>query len=308
MSATQTFPILLAHGIARFDILRETLIQTIHLDEDKIDDNFQYFRGIRDFLIAHHFHVHHASVGFADSVDKRADKLSQDVDQVLQAEQAAKVHIIAHSMGGLDARHMIIGIDGMAEKVASLTTIGTPHLGTPFANAGLEFGGTLLIKLLSPVLNLDGFKDLTVDACQAFNDQAIDKEAANGVAYQTYAGAEDQDSIFSPLLPSWRIVNRKEGENDGLVSITSQAWVEKLVSKDGKCEKIVEQHRFPVPVDHLNEVGWWDIDELNEIGDLQTLKQRAEEYEAQIKNVNLEIASNLNNLIANNDKTRRCSS
>ena len=42
------------------------------------------------------------------------------------------MHLIAHSMGGLDARHMIVR-EGMAERVASLTTVGTPHNGTPVA-------------------------------------------------------------------------------------------------------------------------------------------------------------------------------
>jgi triacylglycerol esterase/lipase EstA (alpha/beta hydrolase family) len=42
------------------------------------------------------------------------------------------VHIIAHSMGGLDARHLIVDIVTMADKVGTLATIGTPHLGTSF--------------------------------------------------------------------------------------------------------------------------------------------------------------------------------
>jgi len=37
-----------------------------------------------------------------------------------------KVHLFAHSMGGLDARHMITHL-GMANRVRTLTTIGTPH-------------------------------------------------------------------------------------------------------------------------------------------------------------------------------------
>src|ERR1044071_1492445 len=202
MPDNQTLPIVLAHGIARIDVLRETLIRELHLDDEQLDDHLQYFRGIRDFLRSQGFNVHHSSVGFADPVDERAEQLSQEVNRISNQEDAAKVHIIAHSMGGLDARHMIVDIRGMAEKVASLTTIGTPHLGSPFANAGLGFGGEFLIKLLSPVLHLEGFRDLTIEACGAFNDRARDKEATNGVAYQTYAGAEDRDSVFFPLLPS----------------------------------------------------------------------------------------------------------
>ena len=40
-----------------------------------------------------------------------------------------KVNIIAHSLGGLDARQMLTHL-GMGSRVASLTTVGTPHRGT----------------------------------------------------------------------------------------------------------------------------------------------------------------------------------
>src|SRR5262249_21527275 len=47
------------------------------------------------------------------------------------------VHLIAHSMGGLDSRYMISRL-GMADRVLSLTTIGTPHRGSPFADWGIR--------------------------------------------------------------------------------------------------------------------------------------------------------------------------
>ena len=44
------FPIILAHGIARFDILRERLDEEINLPANQLDDEFQYFKNIRTFL------------------------------------------------------------------------------------------------------------------------------------------------------------------------------------------------------------------------------------------------------------------
>src|SRR5438874_2494875 len=48
-----------------------------------------------------------------------------------------KVNLVAPSMGGLDCRDMISSL-GMADKVASLTTVGTPHHGSPVAD--ITFG------------------------------------------------------------------------------------------------------------------------------------------------------------------------
>jgi len=73
---------------------------------------------------------------------------------------------------------------GMADKIASLTTIGTPHLGTSFADFALGSGGKLVVSGLRPILNLEGFKDLTTDACAGFNERAKDHEAGNSVVYR----------------------------------------------------------------------------------------------------------------------------
>ena len=44
-----------------------------------------------------------------------------------------RVVIIAHSMGGLDARYMISRL-GMDDRVTALVTITTPHRGSPYAD------------------------------------------------------------------------------------------------------------------------------------------------------------------------------
>ena len=284
-------PIVLAHGIARFDILREILVEKLGIPETEIGDEFHYFKGIKSYLEGNGFEVCHTSVDFAGSVDLRAQQLSDQIKQILSG-RTDKVHIIAHSMGGLDARHMIVDIDGMAQKVASVTTIGTPHLGTSCADFGIGLGGSFVIKGLEPFINLDGFNDLTTTACKAFNRRAIDAEASNKVVYRTYASAEERDLIFLPLQLSWLIISRLEGENDGLVSVRSQQWESELMGSDGS-RKTIEQLRFPVPADHLNEVGWWDLQETNPILELLEAVKLAGEYESKIKAIYLEIAKKL---------------
>src|ERR1051325_8627816 len=273
MASKKTYPIALACGIARFDFLADTFER----DSRKlfgsvfdrilgffkengvkvVTDGLHYFRGIKSFLDDDGFDTPHTRVGFASSLVDRSADLKAQVTDVLKQTGAAKVHVIGHSMGGLDARAMIARL-GMADKVASLTTIGTPHNGTSFADVKLKGGGTQLIDSVSRAIDFKGFEDLTRDACKKFNDEVRDAEAANGVFYQTYTASEGRDATFIFLQPSWDIINREEGENDGLVPVTSQVWTDELVSRDGKSRKKVSQKWFAdlsgkaVPADHLN--------------------------------------------------------
>ena len=294
MSNNQRLPIVLAHGIARFDILLEILRSKVKLPEHEFRDRFQYFKGIKTHLEAHGFEVFHPNQDFAGPVDLRAAQLRDRVNEVISNRGVDRVHIIAHSMGGLDARHMIVDL-GMAENVASLTTIGTPHLGTVLADHVINHGGFLLKEGLRPVINLDGFDDLTVAACEQFNRRAEEQEARNNVFYQTYASAEALNLVFAPLIPSWIFLRDNEGKNDGLVPFRSQQWKNELIASDGRRKTIV-QKEFPFPADHLNQVGWWDPQEAANpvMGFLSLFKPaQIEEYENQVKNVYSGIAQGL---------------
>ena len=50
------------------------------------------------------YSVVHSRDGWAENVDKRAANLRENVLQILDETEAKKINIIAHSMGGLDAR------------------------------------------------------------------------------------------------------------------------------------------------------------------------------------------------------------
>ena len=55
--------------------------------------------------------------------------LAKRIDEILEETGAERVNIIAHSKGGLDSRYAISSL-GMGSKVATLTTIATPHNGS----------------------------------------------------------------------------------------------------------------------------------------------------------------------------------
>jgi pimeloyl-ACP methyl ester carboxylesterase len=89
--------------------------------------------------------------------------LKKNLFKILKDEKAEKVNIIAHSMGGLDARHMLFSDrnkEKIHERVASLTTISTPHHGTTFADWGLENLSSIIPVARALGLDLNAFSDL----------------------------------------------------------------------------------------------------------------------------------------------------
>ena len=282
-------PFLLAHGIARFDVLRAQLRRVWKVPFIAKGDKYHYFKGIKSRLRDAGFDAFHSHVAFAASVEDRASELRAEVRRVMEKTGAERVHIIAHSMGGLDARRMIVDCPEMAGAVASLSTIGTPHNGTSFADIGLEMGGGKVIDALAKVISLEGYRDLSREACAAFNRRAEASEARNGVVYQTWSSVEPEEkNVFLTLTVPWRIIQREEGANDGLVAESSQAWTEAL--RDGDVLKRVERHRFPFPADHWNQVGWWHVNRWSRSDGLLGLGAKIDEYEARVGEVYLEIA------------------
>ncbi|MBI4717536.1 MAG: hypothetical protein HY763_07010 [Planctomycetes bacterium] len=270
MSGSNTFPIILAHGIARFDALSDQLFR---VDDNDAADDLHYFRNIRTHLQSHGFVVRHSHVEWARGVDIRAATLKREVERVLSDCGAEKVHIIAHSMGGLDSRHMLFNNrdTDFHRKVASLTTLGTPHHGSPVADALLD-GVNLAIAALN--LPIEGARDLTTEACAEFNRRAEDWERACGVRFRTYAGAQRLPEVFTPLKAAWLLIHAREGDNDGLVSVASARWRDEYFAAP------------PLDADHLNLLGWWEPSEISH-------GVRPGELEARIKALYLSIATEL---------------
>ena len=62
-------------------------------------------------------------------IETNARHLEKRLEEILNETGAQKVNIIAHSTGGLESRYLI-SVLGKGSKVASLTTISTPHHGS----------------------------------------------------------------------------------------------------------------------------------------------------------------------------------
>lgn len=217
-------PIVLVHGLFGFAQVR--LRQWVLLD---------YFNRIPPVLQAAGNRVLLPKLSPTGSIASRAAQLKAYIDRVSPNEP---VNVIAHSMGGLDCRYMITRLD-MASRVLSLTTLGTPHRGSPFADWALARFARLFGAILDQ-LNIprEAFDDLTVARCKKFNDETPN---APTVRYFSIAGHYRLDWTN----PSWRLtapfVSRIEGPNDGIVSLTSAKWGESFEVWDA---------------DHMDLVNW----------------------------------------------------
>lgn len=209
---------------------------------------FDYFRAARAAFPGAIFPPTPITAG----IEKRAAALAEQVDQ---AFPTGPIHIIAHSMGGLDARCALSrNFRGLATpgRVASLTTISTPHRGSPLADLlvspepqgqGLRaFSYAVLRRAFDKLgLSVDALGDLTTGSTATFNPAHPD---VAHIAYRSFAG-EQVESIA--LIAAHGFIDAV-GEsadartNDGIVSVASARW--------GEFDDSLW------PTDHFGEIGY----------------------------------------------------
>ena len=212
-------PIVLAHGVLGFN------------DIELAGKRHVYFRGVPERLRALGIEVHRPSVLPLASVAARAEQLAA----AIRALPAEKVNLIAHSMGGLDARYAISRL-GLADRVLSLTTIGTPHRGSPLAELGVNL--LAICRRIFKTLDLEALHDLTSGRMSAFNLEIPDVPT---VAYASVVASGDR-AVMNPLLwASHLYLSECAGPNDGVVPASSQHWGE--VWRE-------------ICADHWAQIGW----------------------------------------------------
>jgi triacylglycerol lipase len=219
-------PIVLAHGFMAVDAFSLPGLPQ------------EYFRGVRAHLLADGHRVYVPRVSPLAGVKRRAEQLAEQLAKI----DADKLNIVAHSMGGLDARYAISRL-GLAERVASLTTIGTPHQGTPLADTSLILRELPLLRRALTAqfgLDLEGLDDLTTEKMLAFNDAVPNMP---GVRYASYVGwvRGGVRDVHALLAPGFTYLKLKTGRNDGMVPADSQQWGELLGE---------------VHADHWAQIGW----------------------------------------------------
>ncbi len=168
------------------------------------------------------------------STETNAAEIVRRIDQILLETGAEKVNLIAHSKGGLEAR-MAASSLGAGTKIASITTVATPHRGSKTVD--------LLFKMPGGLFNLAAFavnnwirvvgdkKPDFLAVCRGFTTQAMAEFNAKnpdvpGIFYQSYACVMGHPFSDLNLSTANFVVKRLEGENDGLVTVESASWGE----------------------------------------------------------------------------------
>lgn len=211
------YPILLIHGIGFRD--------RKHLN---------YWGRIPKILEENGAKVYFGGQDSWGTIEHNALILKSALNRVLQETGAQKVNLIAHSKGGLEARYLISTL-GLESKIASLTTIATPHHGSKtmkllcaLPNWLFEFAA-VFINLWFRILGdkQPNFKavcnQLTPEKMVEFNRENPDHPQ---IFYQSYMAV--MKNPFSDILLSfpYLVILAVEGKNDGIVPIESAKWGE----------------------------------------------------------------------------------
>jgi triacylglycerol lipase len=211
------WPLLLVHGIA-----------------SRRAERLAYWGQIPDALQAYGARVYISNQDAWGSYQSNAEQLRQAVMQILADEGAQKVNIIAHSKGGLDSR-ALAALPGMNERIASITTLATPHFGLRTLNY-IRIDSVLIQRLVSTLLDvvliLTGetnpsiipvLNDLSERSMRVFN---ASHPLPEGIYVQSFSLVQKGLQGKSALALTEPIIKAIEGDNDGIVPTWSAKFGE----------------------------------------------------------------------------------
>ncbi|SFQ12020.1 triacylglycerol lipase [Nitrosomonas cryotolerans] len=190
-----------------------------------------YFRALPPYLSNHTQSIYFPPLPGTGTVEERARVLADFLERI----NVDQINLIAHSMGGLDSRYAIHHFDSQ-QRIRSLTTIATPHRGTPLAQRIINSKKplySLLRRITHPALY-----DLTPEACARFNLEISDLPH---VQYRSYAATRPANEMPPIFRPWTRALATDSGENDSQVSVSSARW--------GEFKGILR-------ADHMELAGW----------------------------------------------------
>lgn len=200
-----------------------------------------YFNGVKASLEQQGHEVFAPTVAPLGSLAVRSEQLARQIEAHWPGDEPLAV--IGHSMGGLDARRVIHRNRTVGKRIKSLITIGTPHFGSPVADAVLGRCPNVLAhvpKWLRSALkhNAGALNDLTT------RDELHDPDC-EGVQYFEVACVRQEESWLtaSPLFGLARVIGELYGPNDGMVTRQSA----------------IHTSRNPIAewaTDHGEAIGW----------------------------------------------------
>ena len=222
---TLKYPVVLVHGIIAHD--RRSIIKFWgRIPKILANKGIKVFRGNTD-----------AWGGY----ESNALILKKTIEDILVKTGKDKVNIIAHSKGGIDSRYLIHK-HNFGGKIASLTTICTPHHGseiadfiygqkiihTKFAKKALRVFGKLYGDTTPDLYRV--IYQLTTAGMKEFNEKVTaDDKVFYQSLYTLMSKASDDLTFYYP----YSYIKKRVGENDGLVGEYSAIWGNNVGKIDG---------------------------------------------------------------------------
>lgn len=213
-SCKTKFPILLLHGLNCRD-----------------EKPIFYFGRIPDALIKQGAKVYLGGQDACGTIESNALQIKKRIENILAIEKCEKVNIIAHSKGGLEARYLVSALM-QQNKIASISTISTPHYGTKTVekwsvhNKMLHVVGAILNFYWNIIgdENPDFIKvihSLSPKSMLKFNESYKDNPS---VFYQSWGTSINNSKDDITMYLFRHFFYKYDGENDGLVSPKSAEW------------------------------------------------------------------------------------
>ena len=263
------WPILLVHGVGF-----------------KQAEKHRFWGRIPERLRAHGARVFISNQDGWGSFESNALQLKDIMLRIIDEQQVDKLNILAHSKGGIDVR-LLATFPELKDRIASITTISTPHHGAKILD-WVPRTPDLLKRIASTVIDallilIGDDNPSFVYVCQALSASSMQEfnslyPKPDTIFLQSYSVVQRRirtDLVFSPTMLLIRMV---EGENDGLVTRDSAAFGDYRgeVNENGSWglshTDIIDRKLLPIPHSQINRDGfdvtaWW----VELVADLKSL-------------------------------------
>ena len=219
------YPVVLVHGIFAHD--RRSILK--------------FWGRIPAVLSGRGIQVFRGNTDAWGSYESNAQILKKTIENIVSETKTERVNIIAHSKGGIDSRYLVWKHD-FGDKIASLTTICTPHHGSEIAD--LIYNRKIIhIKFTRKILSIFGkiYGDtnpdlynvnyqLTTAKMEEFNKIVpMDNRVFYQSLYTTMDNAFDDMMFFY----TYSYIKKVKGKNDGIVSEYSAKWGNNIAKIEG---------------------------------------------------------------------------
>lgn len=201
--------------------------------------SYNYFNGIKEIVQNRLDYGHGIKAKVIDCRTKPTASLTSrakaTIDEVVSTEghKAKALHFIGHSTGGLDARLLLTpGVklrsdeyeSDIVKRTKSLTTVSTPHYGTPIAGFFTSFQGKHILNMLTALASSKGGRQGIYWGAQA---AGLVSKLDNYFGLKNTILDELGENFFSKISlkkddPLWEYLKKVQEDQGALIQLTPE--------------------------------------------------------------------------------------